>query len=63
MPFVTQYNPPVPNLKNIAVVTLHTFALGKLDLLRVSLRKINFSSVTDFSLPGGNYIVWSLDMS
>ena len=53
MPFVTQYNPSVPNLKNIAVVTLHTFALEKLDLLTVSLRKLNFSSGTDFSLPGG----------
>ena len=63
MPFVTQYNPSVPNLKNIAVVTLHTIALEKLDLLTVSLRKLNFSSGTDFSLPGGNFIVWSLDMS
>ena len=63
MPFVTQYNPSVPNLKNIAVVTLHTFALEKLDLLTVSLRKLNFSSMTDFSLPGENFIVWSLDMS
>ena len=63
MLFVTQYNPSVPNLKNIAVVTLHTFALEKLDLLTVSLRKLNFSSGTDFFLPGGNFIVWSLDMS
>ena len=66
MPFVAQYNPSVPNLKNIAVVTLHTFALGKLDLLTVPQGKLNFSSVTDFSLgnlPGGNFIVWSLDMS
>ena len=50
----------------LAVVTLHTFALGKLDLLTVSLGKLNFSSVTDFSLgnlPRGNFIVWSLDMS
>ena len=50
----------------LAMVTLHTFALGKLDLLTVSLGKVNFSSVTDFSLgnlPGGNSIVWSLDMS
>ena len=44
-----------------AVVTLHTFALGKLDLLTVSLGKLNFSSVTDFS--GGNFIVWSLAVS
>ena len=41
-----------------SVVTLHTFALGKLDLLTVSLGKVNFSSVTDFSLgnlPGGKF--------
>ena len=52
--------------KQIAVVTLHTFALRKLDLLTLSLGKLNFSSVTNFSLnnlPGGNSIVWSLDMS
>ena len=47
----------------LAVVTLHTFALGKLDLLTVSLRKLNFSSVTNFSLPRGNFIVRGLDMS
>ena len=52
MPFVTQYNPSVPNLKKIAVVTLHTFALEKLDLLTVSLRKLNFSSVTIFPYLG-----------
>ena len=42
------------------MVTLHSFALGKLGLLTVSLGKLNFSSVTDFSLnnlPGGNFIV------
>ena len=32
------------------MITLHTFALRKLDLLTVSLGKLNFSSVTDFSL-------------
>ena len=53
-------------MRLLAVVTLHTFALGKLDLLTVSLGKLIFSSVTDFSLgnsPGGNFIVWTLDMS
>ena len=42
--------------KILAVVTLQTFYLGKLDFL----------SVTDFSLgnlPRGNFIVWVLDMS
>ena len=42
----------------IDVVTLHTFALGKLDLLTVFLGKLNFSSVTDFflgNLPGEIY--------
>ena len=57
----------MPDLRQvIAVVTLHTFALGKLDLLTVFLGKLNFLSVTDFSLgnlPGGNFIVWTLDMS
>ena len=38
----------IPNGLSLAVVTLHTFALGKLDLLTVSLKKLNFSSVTDF---------------
>ena len=49
-----------------AVVTLHTFALGKVHLLTFSLGKLNFSSVTDFSLgnlPGGNFTAWSLDIS
>ena len=32
------------------MTTLHTFVLGKLDLLTVSLGKLNFSSVNDFSL-------------
>ena len=51
------------------MVTLHTFALGKLDLLTVSLGKLNFSSVPHFSQViylgggGGNFIVWTLDMS
>ena len=50
----------------IAVVTLQTFYLGKLDLLTVYLGKLDFLSVTDFSLgnlPRGNFIVWVLDMS
>ena len=34
----------------IAVVTLQDFVLGKLDLLTVSLGKLKFASVTDFSL-------------
>ena len=34
----------------IAVVTLQTFYLGKHDLLTVYLGKLDFSSVTDFSL-------------
>ena len=44
----------------IAVVTLYTFALGKLDLLTVSPGKWNFLSVTDFApgnLPQGNFII------
>ena len=50
----------------LAVVTLQTFYLGKLDLLTVYLGKLDFLSVTDFSLgnlPRGNFIVWVLDMS
>ena len=48
------------------MVTLQTFYLGKLDLLTVYVRKLEFLSVTDFSLgnlPPGNFIVWGLDMS
>ena len=50
----------------LAVVTLQTFHLGKLDLLTVYPGKLDFLSVTDFSLgnlPRGNFIVWGLDMS
>lgn len=43
----------------IAVVTLQGFVLGKLDLLTVSLRKLKFASVTDFSLRE-SFIVWGL---
>ena len=45
----------------IAVVTLQGFVLGKLDLLTVSLGKLKFASVTDFSLsklPRESFIVW-----
>ena len=45
----------------IAVVTLQGFVLGKLDLLTVSLGKLTFASVTDFSLrklPRESFIVW-----
>ena len=44
---------------NLAVVTLQTFYLEKLDLLTVSLGKLKFASATDFSLtklPQGNFI-------
>ena len=34
----------------LAVVTLQSFYLGKVDLLTVYLGKLNFLSVTDFSL-------------
>ena len=50
----------------LAVVTLQTFYPGKHDLLTVYLGKLDFLSVTDFSLgnlPRGNFIVWVLDMS
>ena len=50
----------------MAVVTLQTFYLAKHDLLTVYLGKLDFLSVTDFSLghlPWGNFIVWVLDMS
>ena len=53
-------------LEILAVVTLQTFYLGKLDLLTVYVGKLDFLSVTDFSLgnlPRGNIIVWVLDMS
>jgi len=45
------------------VVTLQGFVQGKLDLLTVSLRKLKFASVTDFSLsklPRESFIVWDL---
>ena len=45
----------------LAVVTLPGFVLGKLDLLTVSLGKLKFASVTDFSLsklPRESFIVW-----
>ena len=45
----------------LAVVTLHGFVLGKLDLLTVSLEKLKFASVTDFSLcklPPESFVVW-----
>ena len=47
----------------IAVVTLQGFVLGKLDLLTVSLGKLKFGSVTDFSLsklPRESFIIWGL---
>ena len=51
----------------IAVVTLQTFyPVGKHDLMIVYLGKLDFLSVTDFSLgnlPRGTFIVWVLDMS
>ena len=50
----------------LAVVTLQTFYLGKLDLWTVYLGKRDFLSVTDFSLgnlPRGNFIVCDLGMS
>ena len=50
----------------LPVVTLHTFYLGKPDLLTVYLWKLDFLRVTDFSpgnLPRENFIVWVLDMS
>ena len=53
-------------LITLAVVTLQTFYLGKHDLLTVYPGKLDFLSVTDFSLgnlPQGNVIVWGLDMS
>ena len=41
---------PLYNLMQcLAVVTLHTFYLGKLDLWTVYLGKLDFLSVTDFS--------------
>ena len=48
------------------MVTLQTFYLGKHDLLTVYLGKLEFLSLTDFSLgnlPRGNFIVWVLDLS
>ena len=52
--------------KTIALLTLQTFYLGKHDLLTVFPGKLDFLSVTDFSLGNlarGNFIVWVLDMS
>ena len=49
--------------KTLAVVTLQGFVLGKLDLLTVSLGKLKFGSVTDFSLsklPRESFIIWGL---
>ena len=51
---------------HIPGVTLQTFHLGKPDLLTVYPDKLDFLSVTDFSLgdlPRGNFIVWGFDMS
>ena len=51
---------------SIAVVTLQTFYRSKHDLLTVYLGKLDFLSVTNFSLgnlPRRNFIVWVLDMS
>ena len=48
----------------IAVVTLRTFALGKLDLLTVLPRELQFRSVTDFSpgkLPRENFFPSKLE--
>ena len=48
-------------LLSLAVVTLQGFVLGKLDLLTVSLGKLKFASVTDFSpskLSRESFIVW-----
>ena len=50
----------------LAVVTLQKFYLSKFNLLTVYKRKLDFQSVTDFSLGNllrGNFIVWVLDMS
>ena len=48
----------------MAVVTLQTFYLGKLDLLTVYLGKLDFLSVTDFSLSNLRREILSvLDMS
>ena len=52
--------------KTIALLTLQTFYLCKHDLLTVFPGKLDFLSVTDFSLGNlarGNFIVWVLDMS
>ena len=49
----------------LAVVTLQTFHLGKLDLLTVYPGKLDFLNVTDFflgNLPRGNFIVWGLEL-
>ena len=52
------------NSKKLPVVTLRTFALGKLDLLKVYRVKSKFKSVTDFSrgkLPGGRFYLMELE--
>ena len=52
---------PLGIFQILAVVTLQGFVLGKLDLLTVSLGKLKFASVTDFSLsklPRESFIVW-----
>ena len=59
-------NPTPTPLQKIAVVTLQTFHRGKLELLTVSLGKLKFASVTDFSLaklPWGNFISLGLNTS
>ena len=53
---------PYKDVREIAVVTLQTFYLGKLDLLTVYLGKLSCCSVTNFS-SSKVFNVWSLDMS
>ena len=48
----------------LAVVTQQGFVLGKLDLLTVSLGKLKFGSVTNFSLSKltrESFIIWGLN--
>ena len=50
----------------LTVVTLQTFYLGKLELLTVSLGKLKFASVIDFSLanlPRRNFFSLGLNKS
>ena len=66
MNLVTVYCNTIKVAVTIAVVALQTFYLGKHDLLKVYLGKLDFLSVTDFSpgnLPWENFIIWVLDMS